>query len=223
MFNEKLAAVKKVVEQPPQTTLKLKMSASSTAVPSIKLKFGGTKDSPGSTPGPATPVPDRNTPGVIVHNDALERQQQMIAAGMNNGHTSATNGGGQRNPFQGSNSTPVPALNSHHSRSGSAISPPRQTNGVKNESPSLGAVNPVQTHRQHAPQQLVHPLHNHHQLQASLYHGAQFQTPSYYDPPPGLGIESGHRPVGQGNPLRSSGVVEISDCLQIQKTTLCLL
>jgi hypothetical protein len=127
-----------VVEQPKGQTVKLKLHE-----PKIKIKLGVAKDSPGTTPGPSTPGIDRGTPGVIVHNEALERQQQIVNAGMNGVRTN-----GIRNPFS-SSATPVPALNAQKSRSGSAASPPRLLNGVKSEgsgatqSPALGAANPA--------------------------------------------------------------------------------
>jgi hypothetical protein len=81
---ERLAIAKGQVEQPTQPTIKLKMSSNAPKPSqSIKIKFGSNKASPGVSSPASTPGPERNTPGVIVHNEALERQQQMVAAGMN--------------------------------------------------------------------------------------------------------------------------------------------
>jgi hypothetical protein len=182
-----------VVQQPPQTTLKLKMSAQPKQ--SIKIKFGNAKESPRSTPGTATPAPEGSTSGVLVHNGALERQRELVAAGMNPGRP-AVNGAGH-NSFNGSKASSVPSLNPPSSRSVSAISPPRQTNGVKNEtagqSPALRTVHPVHASHPVQTSQLSqahnrgqHPPNNQQQLQPPLYSVAQYHTPSFYGPPPGM-------------------------------------
>jgi hypothetical protein len=149
MFKERLVLAKAQVEQPTQPTLKLKMNASQAKNPSLKLKFGSAKASPAAPSPGATPGADRNTPGLIVHDDALERQRQMVAVGMNGGHASTSGASaGPRNPFggasrSGSASTPIPNLNSH----GAGGSPPAHLNGVKSEmhpgqSPALSAIRP---------------------------------------------------------------------------------
>jgi hypothetical protein len=139
-FHERLAVAKKQVQQPTQPTLKLKVAAQAPK-PSIKLKFGASKASPGA-PSPAASaspvVVDRSTPGVIVHNEALERQKEMVASAMNGDQRSRGRPPSQssnplpRNPFGGSRagsaSTPIPTL-------ATATSPPIHTNGVKNEAP----------------------------------------------------------------------------------------
>ena len=108
---------------------------------SIKLKFGAARDSPSTASRPSTPVADRGTPGVIVHNEALQRQQEMVAAGMN-GKSSST----APTPAQNALSTfaPLPILNSRPP-SRSHQTPPVQVNGVKSEaepSPALAAARP---------------------------------------------------------------------------------
>jgi hypothetical protein len=133
MFKERLAEAKSFVDQPPAQTLKLKVAEPKQS--GIKIKLGAARESPGSTPGPiSTPGEDRQTPGVIVHNEALERQQKLVAAGMNGMRSSANSA--NRNPFGGSgvSNTPIPSLTTHKSsRSTSAASPPRQANGIKTE------------------------------------------------------------------------------------------
>lgn len=122
---------KSFVDQPPAQTLKLKVAEPRQS--GIKIKLGAARESPSSTPGPvSTPGEDRQTPGVIVHNEALERQQKLVAAGMNGHRASANN----RNLLSGSgvSNTPIPSLTTHKSsRSTSAASPPRQANGIKTE------------------------------------------------------------------------------------------
>jgi len=113
---------------------------------SIKLKFGAARDSPSTSSRPSTPAAERGTPGVIVHNEALQRQQEMVAASINGGKSSSTVSQPARNPFSKSNPafTPIPILNSRPP-SRSHQSPPVQVNGVKSEaepSPALAAARP---------------------------------------------------------------------------------
>jgi hypothetical protein len=174
--------------------------------PKLKIKLGIAKDSPGSTPGPSTPGLDRGTPGVIVHNEALERQNQVVSAGMN-GVRSSVNG--SRNPLS-SSATPVPAL-SAKSRSDSAPSPTRQINGVKSEgsgaapspAPAPGAVNPAVAASlrptSDSPHPQAAPLAG---LLPSLYpsnHVAAHHTTAYWDGPPPDLVDSNVRPRNQGN------------------------
>lgn len=198
--------------QPPQTTIKLKMG-STAPKQSLKLKFNTSNASPGVASPAATPVPERQTPGVIVHNEALARQQKMVAVGMNGGQAPAMPGAqtGPRNPFgsgsrSGSASTPIPALNSR----ASAGSPPMHANGVKNEiqpgqSPALNAIRPNSSTAGLAP---MHPPNGltpqpssvspHPQLQPSLYPTSSnyhYQPPQYH-PPNGF-VETKARPTGQ--------------------------
>ncbi|KAF2436323.1 Bromodomain-containing protein [Tothia fuscella] len=218
VFHERLAVAKAQVEQPTQPTIKLKMSAA--PKPSIKLKFGANKASPGAASPASTPGPERGTPGVIVHNEALERQRKMVAASMNG--ASAPTPAASRNPFSGSRSgsasTPIPPLTAHIS----VAPPPVQTNGVKSElhpsqSPALSAVRPSGS-TSGGPVGLMQPPTNgatpqplsgspHPQLQPSLYptrQGQQVQQPSsnhHYAPPqyvpPNGFVETTVRPFGQ--------------------------
>ncbi|KAK0660897.1 Protein polybromo-1 [Lasiodiplodia hormozganensis] len=133
-FKRRLADAMEKVPAPKQT-IKLTMGSqqqqSQQQKPSgIKLRLGGNKNSPApnaSTPG--TPgARSSSTPGVIVDNDALERQQKHVQAGMN----------GQRPPSSGG-----PGVST--TRSGSAASP--APNGVKSEnqagqSPALDSIRP---------------------------------------------------------------------------------
>lgn len=170
-FYKRLAIAKKQVQQPTQPTLKLKVAPAAPAAskPSIKLKFGGAKASPGApSPAPSAASPavmDRSTPGVIVHNEALERQKEMVASAMNGEQRSRGRLPSQqpsapqvRNPFggsrSGSNSTPIPSL-------ATAGSPPH-TNGVKNEapvrqSPGPNAVRPSSAASSHLPPSMPPP------------------------------------------------------------------
>lgn len=68
-FLKRLAEAKRVVDEPPQPKVKLKMSAPTSTDQSSKvlLRLGATK--PGSTSG------------VAVDSEALKRQQQLVAAG----------------------------------------------------------------------------------------------------------------------------------------------
>ncbi len=143
-FQQRLALARSQVEQPAQPKLKINMST----VPkqSIKLKFGAARDSPSTSSRPTTPAADQGTPGVIVHNEALQRQQEMVAAGMNGGKSSSSASQPARNPFSRSTPafTPIPILNSRPP-SRSNQSPPVQVNGVKSEaepSPALAATRP---------------------------------------------------------------------------------
>jgi hypothetical protein len=189
------------------------MNAPQAKNPSLKIKFGSAKASPGAPSPAGTPGADRNTPGVIVHDEALERQRQMVAAGMNGGHPPSAQGAaaGPRNPFggpsrSGSASTPIPALNSNVS----AASPPAQVNGVKSEmqpgqSPALSAIRPSSAAsgpmaHMHAPQGLsrIPSGSPHPPLQPSLYatgNNYHHQPPQYH-PPNGF-LENRTRPAGQ--------------------------
>lgn len=95
--------------QPQQQKLKLKVGRPS----GIKLKFGGNRESPASTPGPVTPGIDRDTPGITASNDA------PISTTLN----------GTGKGAQPAN----PGVSAQTSRSASAASPPAQPNGIKDE------------------------------------------------------------------------------------------
>jgi hypothetical protein len=218
-FHERLALAKQQVQQPTQPTLKLKVAASGPK-PSIKLKFGASKPSPGA-PSPAASaspaVVDRSTPGVIVHNEALERQKEMVASAMNGDQRSRGRPPSQptapqaRNPFGGSRSgsvsTPIPSL-------ATAASPPVHTNGVKSEappgqSPGPNAIRPSSAASSQVAPSMAPPLGvaprvlsgspNPQQLQPSPYPAShnQHQQPQY-QPQNGF-VHT--RPAGQGKTL----------------------
>lgn len=98
-FNKKLAEAKKVVPEPVQTKIKLKMPDLAQAVPQQKITLKiAAKASPAGTPTPT------------------------------NGHSSATNGTGRRNPFGGATAAAIPSPNLEQlerarSMSGSIASP----------------------------------------------------------------------------------------------------
>jgi hypothetical protein len=190
------------------------MNAPQAKNPSLKLKFGSAKASPGAPSPAGTPGADRNTPGVIVHDEALERQRQMVAAGMNGGRPLSASGvaAGPRNPFggasrSGSDSTPNPALNAQVS----AASPPAHMNGVKSEmhpgqSPALSAIRPSSAAS--GPMAHMHPAQGgasripsgspHPPLQPSLYptNNNYHHQPPQYHPPNGF-LDTKRRPAGQ--------------------------
>lgn len=132
-FKRRLADAMEKVPAPKQT-IKLTMGSQreqSQQKPSgIKLRLGANKNSPApNASAPGTPgARSSSTPGVIVDNDALERQQKHVQAGIN----------GQRPPSSGGPATGT-------ARSGSAASP--APNGVKSEnqagqSPALDSIRP---------------------------------------------------------------------------------
>ncbi|KAF2835544.1 Bromodomain-containing protein [Patellaria atrata CBS 101060] len=154
-FKDLLVKAKASVEEPPQPKIKLNLGPKQ---PSLKLRFSTGRGSPSSTENPNTPVARSSaTPGVIVDNDALERQQQHVLAGMN-GQQQTANAAAKplapRNPFSraGSSGTPVPPGRAsaqplvEQLRAASAGSPGLMTNGVKSETqPSQSpAPNPIQ-------------------------------------------------------------------------------
>ncbi|KAL8774804.1 MAG: hypothetical protein Q9209_000743 [Squamulea sp. 1 TL-2023] len=132
-FYRRLEEAKKVVSEPPQPKVKLRMPVKSPEPPKITLKFGTSKPSGAS--------------GVSVDNEALKRQQDLVNAGMNG---QASIRAGPRVPPGGSPS--LPAANSLHSlpkpsreRTSSGSGDRPTVNGVKSESsvgqsPALAAV-----------------------------------------------------------------------------------
>lgn len=135
--------MKAKVEEPPQPKLKLNMSAGAAATPApkqqLKLKL---RQSPVS--GSQTPVTrDSATPGVIVDNEALQRQRQHVndSTGNRRSKPSETAGtSGTSNLFsgtRGSSATVAPIPSAHTRTAGSPA-----TNGVKQDvqSPALSAI-----------------------------------------------------------------------------------
>jgi hypothetical protein len=132
----------------------------------LKLKL---RQSPGSDPN--TPAArSSGTPGVIVDNDALLRQQRHVLASMTNSRSSrppsqgkAGTPGASSNPFSGPKGTSaaIPSLPGAHSRS---LGSPA-VNGVKQDmqSPALSAIRPASTApdaqgRLSVPAQTPHPV-----------------------------------------------------------------
>lgn len=199
----RIALARSQVPGPKGTTIKLNMSAAASAPsknPTLKLKLGGSRPSPSPAPT-AEKNSDRGTPGIVVDNDALKRQQDMVAASTNGRPASAAG----RNPFgsstrSGSGGTPIPGL----ARGASATSPPVQTNGVKAEgqSPALSAIRPTNT----VPMSMPPPAgvnsrpvsgSPHPQTLSNGYGAVQPPIPQY-QPPPAANtfVQSKLRPTG---------------------------
>lgn len=73
-FHRRLVEAKRIVAEPPQPRVKLRMPAKSPEPSKITLKFGGQKSA--------------GTPAMSVDNEALKRQQDLVRAGAN-GHATA--------------------------------------------------------------------------------------------------------------------------------------
>ncbi|KAL8803408.1 MAG: hypothetical protein Q9182_003206 [Xanthomendoza sp. 2 TL-2023] len=132
-FYRRLEEAKKVVAEPPQPKVKLRMPAKSPEPPKITLKFGGPKAS--------------SAIGVSVDSEALKRQQDLVNAGMNGQAAISAGpkvqpGGSQDVPITNGVSAPPrtsPQRTSSNSNEKSVV------NGVKTEStmgqsPALAAV-----------------------------------------------------------------------------------
>ncbi|KAF2202868.1 Bromodomain-containing protein [Delitschia confertaspora ATCC 74209] len=205
LFKQKLAEIKAAVEEPPQPKLRLNMSAPPKQ-PSIKLRLGHRTTSPALNSDPNTPSARKSaTPGVIIDNEALQRQQRHIQDSIN-GARQPSAGPSQtpmtgRNPFTGPKSSVPP---SNH-----AASPPA-VNGVKSDpqsmqSPALSSIRPASTSSDAHIQRMSvavgtpsaamppppvisrpasgSPLPNGTTIpQAGIYH--QHPPPNYYAPPP---------------------------------------
>ncbi|KAI4242310.1 MAG: hypothetical protein LQ352_007260 [Teloschistes flavicans] len=132
-FYKRLGEAKKVVTEPPQPKVKLRMPAKSPEPPKITLKFGGSKSGA--------------TSGGLVDNAALKRQQGLVNATINgqssfHGDPIAPTAGAQRLPT--TNGVPtLPKTSIDQTKSDSAEK--ASLNGVKTEqamgrSPGLAAV-----------------------------------------------------------------------------------
>ncbi|KAJ8115070.1 hypothetical protein OPT61_g3186 [Boeremia exigua] len=143
-FKEKLAAMKAKVDEPPQPKLKLNMSGAAPSPapkPNLKLKL---RQSPVS--GSNTPTTrDSATPGVIVDNEALQRQQRHVNDSMGGRRSRPVDKAATpvaSNPFsgaRGSSTTVAPMLAAQTRTAGSPTA-----NGVKQDvqSPALSAIRP---------------------------------------------------------------------------------
>ncbi|KAF2025212.1 Bromodomain-containing protein [Setomelanomma holmii] len=148
-FNKRLAEAKAKVDEPPQPKLKLNMSGAAPAPKQqLKLKLRQSPGSDSNTPGARSST----TPGVIVDNEALLRQQRHVQSSMHTSKTPRTSSQGQSgtpaapNPFSGPKGataaiTPLPGA--HTKTAGS----PPAINGVKQDvqSPALSAIRPAST------------------------------------------------------------------------------
>ncbi|KAJ4345902.1 uncharacterized protein N0V89_012038 [Didymosphaeria variabile] len=170
MFNQRLAAAKSKVEEPPQPKLKLNMS---TAAPSpapqpkqaLKLKL---RQSPVSDPN--TPAARSSaTPGVIVDNDALLRQQRHVLDSMNTKKSSRPPSAGRTgtptnlsNPFSGPRGASATLASVPAAQTRTAGSP--GVNGIKNDvqSPALNAIRPASNASDGQSQRLSIPAHTPH-------------------------------------------------------------
>ncbi|KAI4090849.1 MAG: hypothetical protein LQ344_004496 [Seirophora lacunosa] len=132
-FYERLEEAKKVVAEPPQPKVRLRMPAKSPEPPKITLRFGASKQS--------------GTTGVSVDNEALKRQQDLVNAGMNG---QAAVRAGQSDSDAASQPVPmsngIPTLQkTAQERPGNGSTDKPAINGVKTEtsigqSPALAAV-----------------------------------------------------------------------------------
>ncbi|CAI6281041.1 unnamed protein product [Periconia digitata] len=217
MFNKRLEEAKAKVPEPPQPKLKLNMStaaaAPSTPTPTaapkqqLKLKLRQSPVSDANTPRGRSSA----TPGFIVDNEALLRQQRHVMESMNGTRSSRPSSAGKSgtpvaNPFNGAKGASSAASPLPITQTKTAASPPA-TNGIKRDvqSPALNAIRPGsnapdgQVQRVNVPQQTPHgvlalpqgssrpasgsPLpHTPYGQQASHLSQSQ-QPPTYYVPP----------------------------------------
>jgi hypothetical protein len=213
MFTKRLAEAKSKVAEPPQPKLKLNMSTAApsptpSALPKQQLKIK-LRQSPVSDPN--TPqVRNSATPGFIVDNEALLRQQKHVMESMNGSRAARPTSSGKpstpvpSNPFAGprgvaSTITPLPVMPAR-----TAASPP-STNGIKLDvkSPALNAVRPAsnasdQSQRMNIPAQMPHSVMAPPQARptsgsprpnglmsqhTSSYNNQHHPPPNYYVPP----------------------------------------
>ncbi|KAI4617707.1 hypothetical protein J4E83_006039 [Alternaria metachromatica] len=214
IFNKKLEEARSKVSEPTQPKLKLNMS-SAAAAPKQQLKLK-LKPSPGSDRNTPS-ARDSATPGVIVDNDALQRQQRHVLDSVGNRLSQAPPGKAATptapaNPFtgpRGGASSIAPLSAAQNKTAGS----PPAVNGVKQDvqSPALSAIRPASTApdsqaaRLSVPAQTPHPSMappqsvsrqasgSPHPNGIGLQNGnhvPSFQTPTYYAPPPIARVDS---------------------------------
>ncbi|KAF2187628.1 Bromodomain-containing protein [Zopfia rhizophila CBS 207.26] len=207
IFKERLAEAKAKVEEPPQPKLKLNMSAAPKQQLKLRLSHRQSPGSDPNTPGGRSSA----TPGVIVDNEALLRQQRHVHESMNGARSSRPPSSGKQqtplssaNPFTGPRgaSVTVPPLSAAHPRT--AGSPPA-ANGIKNDiqSPALNSIRPAsnasdsQSQGLSVPAQTPHPAMPPPQSTSRTNSGSphpsgpigqqtggyQYHTPNYYVPP----------------------------------------
>jgi len=172
MFKKRIAEAKAKVEEPPQPKLKINMSA---AAPSpapkqqLKLKLRQSPVSDRNTPAARSSA----TPGVIVDNDALLRQQKHVLESMNGNRSSRPSSAGKgqtpttlNNPFNGPRGASSSIASLPAAQTSAVGSPP--VNGIKHDiaSPALNAVRPASTASDSQSQQLSMPAQTPHPVMA---------------------------------------------------------
>lgn len=186
-------------------------TASAAPKQQLKLKL---KPSPGSEPNTPS-ARDSATPGVIVDNDALLRQQRHVLNSMGNRSSRAPSGeagipGASTNPFGGSKggASTIPPVSASQSRT--AGSPP-VVNGVKQDiqSPALSAIRPASTAPDNArlsvPVQTPHP---------NMAPPQNVSRPGSGSPHPnGLGLQNGHYTPQQPQSYHAPPVPRV-DCFR---------
>ncbi|KAL6159559.1 hypothetical protein ACJQWK_05804 [Exserohilum turcicum] len=211
-FYKKLEEAKAKVPEPTQPKLKLNMStAASAPKQQLKLKL---KPSPGSEPNTPS-ARDSATPGVIVDNDALLRQQRHVLNSMGNRSSRAPSGeagtpGPSSNPFVGSkgSASVVPPLPATQGRN--AGSP--TVNGVKQDvqSPALSAIRPASTAPDNA--RLSVPAQTPHPNMAPPQNMSRTASGSPH--PNGLGLQNGgYMPQQQPQSYQAPPVARV-DCFR---------
>ena len=203
-FKERLAKAKTEVDGPTLPTLKLNMGAKPNP---IKLRLGSNKASPAPQARQKSGTPA--TTGVSVDHVALQRQKDLVDAGMNGTKASQT-----PQAAQALKALPAPLVQPPLVRttSGNARSSPLAVNGVKNEArtsqtPVIGAqrspsavpgaavMPPPLTHSSSSsmlPPQSVTAMTN-----GMLHPPAPIQPHIPYHAP-SLGLDSKWRPEGRG-------------------------
>ncbi|PVI08266.1 Bromodomain-domain-containing protein [Periconia macrospinosa] len=215
MFKKRLEEAKASIAEPPQPKLKLNMSTATPSTPTpaaapkqqLKIKL---RQSPVSDPTTAR-ARSSATPGFIVDNEALLRQQRHVMESMNGTRSSRPSSAGKSgtpvatNPFTGAKGaatagSPLPATQPK-----TAASPPA-TNGIKRDvqSPALSAIRPGSNAPDNQGQRLNASAHTPHAVLAppqatdrpasgsplpntpygqQASHPNQYQPPTYHVPP----------------------------------------
>ena len=186
--------------------------STATAAPKQQLKLK-LKPSPGSEPNTPS-ARDSATPGVIVDNDALLRQQRHVLNSMGSRSSRAPSGeagtpGASTNPFTGSKGgvSTIPPSSASQSRTGGSP----VANGVKQDvqSPALSAIRPASTapdsSRLSVPVQTPHP---------NMAPPQNMSRPGSGSPHPnGLGLQNGHYTPQQPQSYHAPPVPRV-DCFR---------
>lgn len=186
-------------------------TAASAPKQQLKLKL---KPSPGSEPNTPS-ARDSATPGVIVDNDALLRQQRHVLNSMGNRSSRAPSGeagtpGASSNPFAGSkgSASGAPPMSSQGRNAGS----PPTVNGVKQDvqSPALSAIRPASTAPDNA--RLSVPAQTPHPNMAPPQNMSRTASGSPH--PNGLGLQNGNYMQQQQPPSYQAPPVARVDCFR---------